>query len=55
MCECYRIGGPFVAEDPSCPAHGEGGCVDEIDALEERVRRLEELMEAAGIETPESE
>lgn len=22
MCECYKIGGPFIAEDPDCPAHG---------------------------------
>jgi len=22
MCECYTIGGPFIAEDPDCPAHG---------------------------------
>ena len=21
-CECYRIGGPFIAEDPDCPIHG---------------------------------
>jgi hypothetical protein len=22
MCECFQIGGPFIAEDPSCPIHG---------------------------------
>lgn len=22
MCECYQIGGPFIAEDPECPVHG---------------------------------
>lgn len=21
-CQCYQIGGPFIAEDPGCPAHG---------------------------------
>lgn len=21
-CECYRIGGPFIAEDPDCHEHG---------------------------------
>lgn len=21
-CECYKIGGPFISFDPSCPAHG---------------------------------
>lgn len=22
MCQCFQIGGPFIAEDPDCPAHG---------------------------------
>ena len=22
MCECYQIGGRFIAEDPDCPVHG---------------------------------
>jgi hypothetical protein len=22
MCDCYRIGGPWIAEDPNCPVHG---------------------------------
>jgi hypothetical protein len=22
MCECYQIGGPFIAEDPDCEVHG---------------------------------
>jgi len=21
-CLCHQIGGPFIAEDPDCPAHG---------------------------------
>lgn len=21
-CECYKIGGRFIAEDPDCPFHG---------------------------------
>lgn len=21
-CQCFQIGGPFIAEDPDCPAHG---------------------------------
>jgi hypothetical protein len=21
-CECYKIGGRFIAEDPDCPVHG---------------------------------
>jgi len=22
MCDCYKIGGPWIAEDPDCPEHG---------------------------------
>lgn len=22
MCQCFQIGGPFIAEDPECPEHG---------------------------------
>lgn len=22
MCQCYKIGGPFIAEDPDCYEHG---------------------------------
>lgn len=22
MCECYQVGGRFIAEDPECPIHG---------------------------------
>ena len=21
-CQCYMVGGPFIAEDPDCPIHG---------------------------------
>lgn len=31
-CQCFQIGGPFIAEDPDCPAHGR-------EAQEESVRR----------------
>jgi hypothetical protein len=37
-CECYKIGGRFIAEDPDCPAHG-------IEA--QRLRAEEESFEAA--------
>jgi hypothetical protein len=53
-CECYQIGGRFIAEDPNCPIHGddaqrrdraiEAGRVsleERIAELEERVRLLE--------------
>ena len=22
MCDCYKVGGPWIAEDPDCPIHG---------------------------------
>lgn len=22
MCDCFKIGGPWIAEDPNCPVHG---------------------------------
>ena len=35
MCECYQIGGPWIAEDPSCPLHGVAsvGRDDRIEAI----------------------
>lgn len=21
-CQCFQVGGPFISEDPDCPAHG---------------------------------
>lgn len=26
-CQCYQIGGPFIAEDPDCPIHGANSVV----------------------------
>ena len=40
MCECYQIGGPFIAEDPECPEHGHRA-VAEREATEEKIARLE--------------
>lgn len=37
-CDCYRIGGPFIAEDPDCPAHG-------VDGYEKRLAKLEAEMD----------
>ena len=50
MCECYQIGGPWIAEDPECPAHGylavreQEETQDRIFALEQRVVELEALL-----------
>lgn len=35
MCDCYKIGGPFIAEDPDCPEHG--------TAAQERDERIFQL------------
>ena len=39
MCECYKIGGRFIAEDPDCPIHGR-----EAQEREEEMGRHEEIM-----------
>jgi len=42
-CQCNRVGGPFVAEDPDCPAHG--------TEAKRRKERIEDLGERAKTET----
>jgi hypothetical protein len=44
-CECYQIGGPFIAEDPNCAVHGRGGLNDEIEELREENARLRKELE----------
>lgn len=45
MCECYVIGGPFIAEDPECPAHGYEARKRE-EENEDRIRMIENAMES---------
>lgn len=42
MCECYQIGGPWIAEDPDCPIHGDEARSQAAKAasLEYEVERL---------------
>jgi hypothetical protein len=40
-CQCYKIGGPFIAEDPDCPAHGIDGCEKKLEKAELRIIELE--------------
>lgn len=35
MCECFQVGGRFIAEDPDCPKHGV------LAQHEERLREAE--------------
>lgn len=50
MCECYKIGGPFIAEDPDCPVHGyearrrEDDRSTEMDEIRQRLTALELLV-----------
>jgi len=39
MCECYKIGGPFIAEYPDCHIHGSSsqGRDDKIISIIDRV------------------
>lgn len=51
MCDCYKIGGPFIAEDPDCPVHGTEAQwrleqdEQERQTLEDRIAKLERLVE----------
>jgi hypothetical protein len=50
MCQCYRVGGPWIAEDPDCPVHGSDARTRnrELDELRKDVQRattVEELRE----------
>lgn len=45
MCECYKIGGPWVAEDPDCPIHGRGGVWEAEKETREREQTLENRIE----------
>lgn len=42
MCECFKIGGPWIAEDPDCPYHGVEGQRDRaaFEALQIEVQDL---------------
>lgn len=44
-CQCYKVGGPFIAEDPDCPIHGPEGR-REREPLEERIAALETALRA---------
>lgn len=59
MCECYKIGGPWIDYDPDCPVHGNDArrireddeqeryeLEKRIDNLEKNVVRLELLVQS---------
>ena len=52
-CECYRVGGPWITYDPSCPTHGDEArereaeqaqVAYETEQLHRRVERLEDQL-----------
>jgi hypothetical protein len=51
MCECYKIGGPWISFDPDCPAHGleaqerEAEREADREALLQRIATLEAAVE----------
>ena len=53
MCECYMIGGPWIAEDPNCPFHGYAAQREREEmesanrSIEDRLQTLEEKMHEA--------
>lgn len=55
-CECYKVGGPFVAEDPDCPLHGreaqqiEAEYQEDRRSLTERIEELEALVESQSLQ-----
>ena len=44
-CQCYQVGGPFIAEDPDCPRHGVEGR-QEREQMEDRIAALERALRA---------
>lgn len=44
MCDCFKIGGPWIAEDPDCPVHGTER-VKEDTREEEKIQALVEALE----------
>jgi len=51
-CDCYKIGGPWIAVDPDCPVHGRDAqrrqdlLDEERQSMEERMAALESRLEA---------
>ena len=48
MCDCYKIGGPWIAEDPECPVHGYAAVREREEAEREERARDDELAALRG-------
>ena len=50
MCQCYQIGGPFIAEDPSCPVHGTEAQAREARVLDSKSELSQRIAVAESVE-----
>lgn len=48
MCECYQIGGRFIAEDPECPEHGTEAQREDNDRSEVNFREVDIAIDVLG-------
>lgn len=47
-CDCYRVGGPWIAEDPNCPQHGYEAQAEQERREEQRFETEQELNRLRG-------
>jgi hypothetical protein len=49
--ECYKVGGPWIAENPACPIHGADGQRrdNQLYLLEERISQASTVEELRDI------
>jgi hypothetical protein len=50
MCECFQIGGRFIAEDPDCPEHGTAAQIREEQMARETRSLRVRIAQAQTIE-----
>ena len=50
MCECFQIGGPFIAEDPDCPEHGTAAQIQQERTASEVSRLQQSIHQAQTID-----
>jgi hypothetical protein len=50
MCECYKVGGRFIAEDPDCPVHGYQAQREESSRYDRKEQFREDIRNAETFE-----
>ena len=50
-CECHRIDGPWIAEDPNCPRHGIAAQARarDLDRLRDEINKMSTVEEARDL------